>query len=270
MDLLIRTSGEHRLSDFLLWQSSCAQLVFSDTLWPDYSFWNLLQALVQYQRSYPELRKLQDAHQKAVAHANGIGVECGIQCGLKGSSLLRQSSSQAHETSEAEACPAAIDIAADTHLESIENVAKANTHSLSADSLREATDVDTSDSSASSESRTASPTHSPVRPWSISPETHEDMEAGSMWHQKSSMQASQEFCGGSPGRPSDSKQAQNPSLTHVHGSNAALDSNAYNGNKLSPCTLHADVDCRTTSSPSLSRRNSHRKPRDSTVTYRQT
>ncbi|KAL0047546.1 hypothetical protein WJX82_006242 [Trebouxia sp. C0006] len=51
VDLLIRTSGEHRLSDFMLWQSRYAQLVFSNTLWPDYSFWHLLQALVQYQRS---------------------------------------------------------------------------------------------------------------------------------------------------------------------------------------------------------------------------
>lgn len=58
VNLLIRTSGEHRLSDFMLWQSRYAQLVFSDTLWPDYSFWDLLQALVQYQRSYPELQKL--------------------------------------------------------------------------------------------------------------------------------------------------------------------------------------------------------------------
>lgn len=58
VDLLIRTSGEHRLSDFLLWQSHFALLSFSDTLWPDYSFWDLLQALVQYQLSYPKLQEL--------------------------------------------------------------------------------------------------------------------------------------------------------------------------------------------------------------------
>lgn len=58
VDLLIRTSGEHRLSDFLLWQSQFALLVFSDTLWPDYSFWDLLQALVQFQRSHPQLQQL--------------------------------------------------------------------------------------------------------------------------------------------------------------------------------------------------------------------
>jgi undecaprenyl diphosphate synthase len=36
LDLLIRTSGEHRLSNFLLWQSAYAELVFVDTLWPDF------------------------------------------------------------------------------------------------------------------------------------------------------------------------------------------------------------------------------------------
>ena len=35
-DLVIRTSGEQRLSNFLLWQSAYAELVFADTLWPDF------------------------------------------------------------------------------------------------------------------------------------------------------------------------------------------------------------------------------------------
>jgi undecaprenyl diphosphate synthase len=37
IDLLIRTSGEKRLSNFLLWQISYAELYFSDTLWPDFT-----------------------------------------------------------------------------------------------------------------------------------------------------------------------------------------------------------------------------------------
>jgi undecaprenyl diphosphate synthase len=37
VDLLIRTGGEHRLSDFLLWESAYAELVFSRTMWPDFS-----------------------------------------------------------------------------------------------------------------------------------------------------------------------------------------------------------------------------------------
>ena len=37
LDLLIRTSGEHRLSNFLLWQAAYAELLFVDTLWPDFA-----------------------------------------------------------------------------------------------------------------------------------------------------------------------------------------------------------------------------------------
>src|SRR3546814_11128133 len=36
LDLMIRTSGEHRLSNFLLWQAAYAELLFVDTLWPDF------------------------------------------------------------------------------------------------------------------------------------------------------------------------------------------------------------------------------------------
>ena len=36
VDLLIRTSGEMRLSNFLPWQTSYAEMIFNDTLWPDY------------------------------------------------------------------------------------------------------------------------------------------------------------------------------------------------------------------------------------------
>ncbi|MFN7323516.1 MAG: undecaprenyl diphosphate synthase family protein, partial [Sphingomonadales bacterium] len=37
LDLLIRTSGEQRLSNFMLWQAAYAELWFTDTLWPDFS-----------------------------------------------------------------------------------------------------------------------------------------------------------------------------------------------------------------------------------------
>eukprot|EP00232_Nephroselmis_pyriformis_P011710 CAMPEP_0182894196 /NCGR_PEP_ID=MMETSP0034_2-20130328/24932_1 /TAXON_ID=156128 /ORGANISM="Nephroselmis pyriformis, Strain CCMP717" /LENGTH=223 /DNA_ID=CAMNT_0025027971 /DNA_START=69 /DNA_END=736 /DNA_ORIENTATION=- len=50
VDVLIRTSGETRLSDFLLWQSSHALLVFTDVMWPELSFWDLVRAVVEYQR----------------------------------------------------------------------------------------------------------------------------------------------------------------------------------------------------------------------------
>jgi undecaprenyl diphosphate synthase len=47
-DLLIRTSGEHRLSNYLLWQSAYSELVFSDVLWPDFDNDDLAAALDEY------------------------------------------------------------------------------------------------------------------------------------------------------------------------------------------------------------------------------
>jgi undecaprenyl diphosphate synthase len=48
-ELLIRTSGEHRLSNFLLWQSAYSELVFTDTLWPDFDEAVLASALDEYE-----------------------------------------------------------------------------------------------------------------------------------------------------------------------------------------------------------------------------
>ena len=47
-DLVIRTSGEQRISNFLLWQSAYAELVFDDTLWPDFGEDRLRSALEEY------------------------------------------------------------------------------------------------------------------------------------------------------------------------------------------------------------------------------
>jgi len=49
-DLLIRTSGEYRLSNFLLWQSSYTELYITDTLWPDFGREDLFVALEDYQK----------------------------------------------------------------------------------------------------------------------------------------------------------------------------------------------------------------------------
>jgi undecaprenyl diphosphate synthase len=49
-DLLIRTSGEMRISNFLLWQIAYAELYVTDTLWPDFSRTDLLQAVLAYQK----------------------------------------------------------------------------------------------------------------------------------------------------------------------------------------------------------------------------
>ena len=48
LDLLIRTSGEVRLSNFLLWQSAYAELVFTDVLWPDFTVAHLETALAEF------------------------------------------------------------------------------------------------------------------------------------------------------------------------------------------------------------------------------
>ena len=47
-DLVIRTSGERRISNFLLWQSAYAELVFDDTLWPDFGGERLQAAVDEY------------------------------------------------------------------------------------------------------------------------------------------------------------------------------------------------------------------------------
>ncbi|XP_037281820.2 dehydrodolichyl diphosphate synthase complex subunit Dhdds [Rhipicephalus microplus] len=49
-ELLIRTSGEVRLSDFMLWQSSRSVIEFTTVLWPEFTIWHLLAAILCYQR----------------------------------------------------------------------------------------------------------------------------------------------------------------------------------------------------------------------------
>eukprot|EP00118_Oscarella_pearsei_P008626 m.45499 g.45499 ORF g.45499 m.45499 type:complete len:353 (+) comp33611_c0_seq2:242-1300(+) len=61
-DLLIRTSGEVRLSDFLLWQSSYSSLSFLNVLWPEFSIWHLFAAVLQYQKDYDNVQALRHTH----------------------------------------------------------------------------------------------------------------------------------------------------------------------------------------------------------------
>jgi undecaprenyl diphosphate synthase len=49
-DLLIRTSGEMRISNFLLWQIAYSEIWVTDTLWPDFRAQHLLQAILEYQK----------------------------------------------------------------------------------------------------------------------------------------------------------------------------------------------------------------------------
>lgn len=50
VDLLIRTSGEQRISNFLLWQIAYAELYFTDVLWPDFTKEDLYEAICNYQK----------------------------------------------------------------------------------------------------------------------------------------------------------------------------------------------------------------------------
>lgn len=49
VDMIVRTSGETRLSDFLLWQCSKAVLYFTDVLWPEFNQWEMLKSVMYFQ-----------------------------------------------------------------------------------------------------------------------------------------------------------------------------------------------------------------------------
>ena len=49
-DLLVRTSGEFRISNYLLWELAYSELVFTDVLWPDFRRANLKEAIAEFQR----------------------------------------------------------------------------------------------------------------------------------------------------------------------------------------------------------------------------
>jgi ditrans,polycis-polyprenyl diphosphate synthase len=59
IEMLIRTSGEHRLSDFLLWQCSNCYIHFEDVLWPDFNFWHLLKAVYGFQQNYKGVAEIE-------------------------------------------------------------------------------------------------------------------------------------------------------------------------------------------------------------------
>jgi undecaprenyl diphosphate synthase len=50
VDLLIRTGGDHRISNFLLWQSAYAELFFTDTLWPEFTINELKKIIAQFKK----------------------------------------------------------------------------------------------------------------------------------------------------------------------------------------------------------------------------
>ena len=60
VDLLIRTSGERRISNFLLWEIAYAELFFTDILWPDFNNENLFEAILNYQNRERRFGKTSD------------------------------------------------------------------------------------------------------------------------------------------------------------------------------------------------------------------
>ncbi len=71
VDLLIRTGGEKRLSDFLLWESAYAELLFTDRMWPDFDETDLEEALAEFRRRDRRFGCVPAPH-PAVAHAPDI------------------------------------------------------------------------------------------------------------------------------------------------------------------------------------------------------
>ena len=70
-DLMIRTGGEQRISNFLLWGSAYSELFFSDTLWPDFEAEDLYVAIADYQRRQ---RRFGLVPPKSVHPTNGNGL----------------------------------------------------------------------------------------------------------------------------------------------------------------------------------------------------
>jgi undecaprenyl diphosphate synthase len=68
VDILIRTGGEQRLSDFLLWECAYAELIFSNRMWPDFSPADLQKAIGQYARRERRFGGIPQAPEKTHEH----------------------------------------------------------------------------------------------------------------------------------------------------------------------------------------------------------
>jgi undecaprenyl diphosphate synthase len=66
-DLLIRTSGEMRVSNFLLWQIAYAEIYVTETLWPDFTRAQLLEALLDFQKRERRYGGLAETRQRVTA-----------------------------------------------------------------------------------------------------------------------------------------------------------------------------------------------------------
>ena len=74
-DLLIRTSGEMRISNFLLWQIAYAELYVTETLWPDFTRTDLLQAVLEYQKRDRRYGGLSASPDRPVSSEEPVAIE---------------------------------------------------------------------------------------------------------------------------------------------------------------------------------------------------
>jgi undecaprenyl diphosphate synthase len=78
VDLLVRTGGEQRISNFLLWGSAYAELYFTDELWPDFAANSLYSAIVAYQSRERRFGLVPDAEQSSRTNESGDELERAI------------------------------------------------------------------------------------------------------------------------------------------------------------------------------------------------
>ncbi|HEX8949821.1 MAG TPA: isoprenyl transferase [Dissulfurispiraceae bacterium] len=71
-DLIIRTSGEQRLSNFLLWQSAYSEFYFTQTLWPDFTKAELMEAIHEYQMRSRRFGKVESSKNFLVENVFGV------------------------------------------------------------------------------------------------------------------------------------------------------------------------------------------------------
>ena len=63
-DLLVRTSGEYRISNFLVWQIAYTELYFTDVLWPDFRKNDLYKAIIDFQKRERRFGKISEQIKK--------------------------------------------------------------------------------------------------------------------------------------------------------------------------------------------------------------
>ena len=71
-DLLIRTGGEYRISNYLLWQLAYSELYFCDTYWPDFNEADLHIAIADYQKTATPFRKNRETNRNRTKKQNKI------------------------------------------------------------------------------------------------------------------------------------------------------------------------------------------------------